>query len=137
MTRRSRFRRKTSRGAEINMAPLIDMTFILLIFFIVTTSFVRESGIEVNRPEAETAIPEERTSLIISITSAGRVVMEGQDLDIRSLRPALERFAATSPEGGVVIAADRESRTGAVIRVLDACRLAGIRNVSVAAGTPR
>ena len=137
MTRRSRFRRKTSRGAEINMAPLIDMTFILLIFFIVTTSFVRESGIEVNRPEAETAIPDERTGLVISVTSEGRVVMEGQDLDIRSLRPALELFAAASPETGVVIAADRDSRTGAVIRILDSCRLAGISNVSVAAKAAR
>jgi biopolymer transport protein ExbD len=137
MASRNRFRRKTSRGAEINMAPLIDMTFILLIFFIVTTSFVRESGIEVHRPEARTATPDDRTGLVISITSAGRVVMEGRDLDIRSLRPALEQFAAASPETGVVIAADRESRTGAVIRVLDACRLAGINNVSVAARVPQ
>ena len=134
MALKSRFRRKSSRSAEINMAPLIDMTFILLIFFIVTTSFVRESGIEVNRPEARTASRDERTGLVLAVTEEGRVVMEGRDLDIRSLRPALEQFSATSPEAGVVIAADRESRTGTVIRVLDACRLAGISKVSVAAG---
>jgi biopolymer transport protein ExbD len=133
MAIRKRFRRKTSRSAEINLAPLIDMTFILLIFFIVTTSFVRESGIEVNRPEARTATPEERTGLIISVTDAGRVVIKDRDMDIRSLRPALEQFATSSPEAAVTIAADRDSRTGAVIQVLDACRLAGITSVRVAA----
>ncbi|MGD9807164.1 MAG: ExbD/TolR family protein [Deferribacterales bacterium] len=129
--RMSRLRR--AKTVEINMAPLIDMIFILLIFFIVTTSFVKESGVDVNRPKAASAASQEKTNVIISVTKDGQVYMDGRVVDIRSVRGLMERFLAETPEGSVVIAADESSRTGEVIRVLDACRLAGVQQISVAA----
>jgi len=133
MTDRKFGRLRRSRTVEINMAPLIDMIFILLIFFIVTTSFVKESGVDVQRPKASSAVTREKTNVIIAVTKEGQVFAEGRPIDIRSVRGFMERFLAETPEGSVVIAADENSRTGAVIRVLDACRLAGVQNISVAA----
>jgi biopolymer transport protein ExbD len=118
------------------MAPLIDMIFILLIFFIVTTSFVKEAGVEVKRPIASSAISKEKTNLIIAVTVDGLIYVEKNPIDIRSVRSYMERFLAETPMGSVVIAADRESMTGIVIQVLDACRMAGVKNVSVAARKP-
>ena len=121
---------------EPPMAPLIDMIFILLIFFLVTTSFVKESGVEVKRPIASSTVSKEKTNLIVAVTKEGTIYVEKRSLDIRSVRSYMERFLAETPQGSVVIAADRESMTGIVIQVLDACRMAGIKNVSVAARKP-
>ncbi len=118
---------------EMNMAPLIDMIFILLIFFLVTTSFVKESGVEVERPIASTASVKEKTSLLIGVTKEGLIYIEGKPIDIRSVRGYMTRFLARTPEGSVVIVADKDSRTGTVIRVLDECKMAGVKNISVAA----
>ncbi|ABB38952.1 Biopolymer transport protein ExbD/TolR [Oleidesulfovibrio alaskensis G20] len=122
-----------NRRSEVNMTPLIDMVFILLIFFIVTTSFVRESGIDVNRPAAQSAETKEKANVILGLTSEGRIYVEGRTLDIRSVRAYMERFLAETPEGSVVIVADKQSMTGNAVQVLDQCRLAGVRNISIAA----
>ena len=122
-----------SRKSEINMTPLIDMVFILLIFFIVTTSFVRESGVDLQRPSAQTAETKEKANVILGLTAAGQVFVEGRPLDIRSVRAYMERFLAETPDGAVVIVADKESMTGATVQVLDQCRLAGVKNISIAA----
>jgi biopolymer transport protein ExbD len=122
-----------NRRSEVNMTPLIDMVFILLIFFIVTTSFVRESGIDVNRPAAQSAETKEKANVILGLTSEGRIYVEGRTLDIRSVRAYMERFLAETPEGSVVIVADKQSMTGNAVQVLDQCRLAGVRNISMAA----
>jgi biopolymer transport protein ExbD len=119
------------------MAPLLDMVFILLIFFIVTTSFVRESGVDVERPVARTAVSKEKTNLVIGVTEQGIVWIENRPVDIRSVRAHMERFLADTPDGSVVIAADRESRTGVLVEVFDACRQAGVRSISVAARRPQ
>lgn len=119
--------------AEIDMTPLIDMVFILLIFFIVATSFVRESGVEVNRPQASTAMSKENVSMIVGINSAGRVYIEGHEIDIANIKGRMNSFLAEVPGGSVVIVADKSCPTGVTIKVLDACRLAGVANVSVAA----
>lgn len=129
-------RQRKSGSSEPPMAPLIDMIFILLIFFIVTTSFVKEAGVEVKRPIASSAISKEKTNLIIAVTVDGLIYVEKNPIDIRSVRSYMERFLAETPMGSVVIAADRESMTGIVIQVLDACRMAGVKNVSVAARKP-
>lgn len=126
-------RRRRRSGVELNMAPLIDMIFILLIFFLVTTNFVRESGVDVKRPTAQTAVSKSKAGMVIGVTSEGLIYIGGRTVDVRLVRARVERFLAETPGGGVVIAADRESRTGTVIQVLDACRLAGAKNVSVAA----
>jgi biopolymer transport protein ExbD len=122
-----------ARKSEINMTPLIDMVFILLIFFIVTTSFVREAGVDVQRPSARTAQTKEKANVILGLTSDGRVFVEGRSLDIRSVRAYMERFLAETPEGSVVIVADKDSATGTAVQVLDQCRLAGVQNISLAA----
>ncbi|WP_321491454.1 biopolymer transporter ExbD [uncultured Desulfobacter sp.] len=129
-------RQQDSEELELNMASLIDMIFILLIFFLVTTSFVKEAGVEVQRPVASSAQTKEKTNMVLAVTHEGTIWAEGRTIDIRSVRACMERFLSETPKGSVVIAADKDSRTGTVIQVLDACRLAGVKNVSVAARRP-
>ena len=126
-------RGRRSRGSEINMTPLIDMVFILLIFFIVTTSFVREAGVDVQRPSAQSAETKEKANVLLGLTSDGRIFVEGRSLDIRSVRAYMERFLAEVPDGSVVIVADKDSATGNAVQVLDQCRMAGVKNISIAA----
>jgi biopolymer transport protein ExbD len=129
--------RKTLRGGEkgveINMGPLIDMVFLLLIFFVVTTSFVKESGVDVQRSTAATAEVKERGNIMIGVTADGEVFWEGRQVDVRSIRSLVERALAEDPESGVVVVADKASETGDVVKVMDQCRLAGAKNVSLAA----
>jgi biopolymer transport protein ExbD len=129
--------RKTLRGGDdkvdINMGPLIDMVFLLLIFFVVTTSFVKEAGIDVQKSTAQTAEKKERGNVMIGVSADGEVYMEGKKVDVRSIRPLVERALAEDPEAGVVIVADKESDTGDVIQVMDQCRIAGAKDVSIAA----
>lgn len=117
---------------EINMTPLIDMIFIILIFFIVTASFVKESGVDVNRPNAKSAVPQERANIMISVTKDGEVWIDRQKVDPRVVRSHVARLRAEHPEGSVVVLADEESRTGLVVQVVDQARLAGAENVAVA-----
>lgn len=124
---------RKSKNAELNMGPLIDMVFILLIFFLVTTSFVRESGVEVKRPIASTAEKQEKTTLIVAVTEGGMIYIDEKLIDIRSVRSTMERFKVENPKGNVVITADRNSLFGVSIEVLDEVRAAGISNVVVAA----
>lgn len=124
---------RKSETVELNMAPLIDMVFILLIFFLVTTSFVKEAGVEVKRPKASTAEKEEKTNVIVGVTEEGTIHIDRQMVDIRSVRSIMERFRHENPMGNVVILADKNSRFGVAIDVLDEVRLAGISNVVVAA----
>lgn len=125
-----------SIASKANLTPLIDMVFILLIFFIVTSSFVKESGIDVSRPQAQTATPKELANIMISITNDGAIWIDRQQIDIRSVRAHVERLHAENPEGAVIILADDASRTGLMVQVLDQTRLAGVSNVSIAATPP-
>lgn len=98
-----------------------------------TTSFVRESGVEVQRPTAQSAQTKEQANVLLGLTSDGQIFVEGRALDIRSVRAYMERFLAETPDGSVVIVADKESMTGNTVQVLDQCRLAGVKNISIAA----
>jgi biopolymer transport protein ExbD len=109
------------------------MTFLLLIFFLVTTSFVKETGIDVMRSTAATAEVKDRGNVMIGVNAEGDVYMEGKKVDLRSVRSLVERALAEDPESGVVVVADKDSNTGDVVRVMDQCRLAGAKNVSLAA----
>jgi len=129
-------RSRRTKGAEINMAPLIDMVFILLIFFLVTTSFVKQSAVEIQRPTAQSAEKKEKINLMIEVSENGTIFIEGKHMDIRSLPSRMKRFAAETPGGTVLIAADKHSQTGLIITILDQCRIAGIDNISVAAKKP-
>jgi len=126
-------RRARKRGLVLNIAPLIDMMFILLIFFLVTTSFVKETGIEVNRPIAKTAKRKGGQVILIGVTKDGRIYMNRREIDLRSLRTYVERELSENPNSSVIIVADRDSRTGTVIRVMDECKLAGAKNIAIAA----
>lgn len=126
-------RRQSGAIADVNMTPLIDMVFILLIFFIVTTSFVKETGVDVSRPSATTAVKKELANILISITSNGEVWMDKRQIDRRAVRANVERMHAENPEGAVIILADKDAKTGLLIEVMDQARLAGIANVSIAA----
>jgi len=126
-------RRQSGVVAEINMTPLVDMVFILLIFFIVTASFVKETGVDVSRPSAKTAVKKELANILISITSNGEVWMDKRQVDRRAVRANVERMHAENPEGSVIILADKDAKTGLLIEVMDQARLAGVANVSIAA----
>ena len=130
-------RKAGKKGIELNIAPLIDMVFILLIFFLVTTSFVKETGVDINRPSAATAVSKEKANILIAVTEDDRIFMDKREIDIRAVRANVERALAENPEGSVIIVADRESRTGIAIKVMDGCKLAGAKNISLAAGLPR
>ena len=121
---------------EINMMPLIDMIFILLIFFLVTASFVRESGVTVNRPEAATAQSKEAIGLVVGVTEEGKVFIDNQETDLRRVRGLVEVFLTENPDGGVIIDADGACSTARMVAVLDQCRLAGAKDVAVSATRP-
>lgn len=129
-------RRARSRGEDdssLDITPMIDIVFIMLIFFIVTASFIKEAGIDVNRPGAVTAERKERASILVAIDENGQVWVDKRPVDIRAVRANIERLRAENPEGGVVIQADTESKNGILVKVMDAARLAGVSDVSLAA----
>lgn len=128
-----RRRNKQEDEAVIDLTPMLDVVFIMLIFFIVTTSFVKESGIDVNRPSASTAKKKERASILVGISQNGEIWIQKRRVDIRSVRANIERMHAESPEGTVVIQADKLSETGILVQVMDQIRLAGVESISVAA----
>lgn len=130
-------RRAKKSSVELNIAPLIDMVFILLIFFLVNTSFVKEAGIEVNRPTASTAQLQQKTAIMVAIDKENRIFMENREIDVRAVRANVERALAENPEGGVVIISDKLSNAGIVISVMDGCRMAGAQNISLAATIPQ
>jgi biopolymer transport protein ExbD len=128
-------KRHVSSGgdAEIDMTPMLDVTFIMLIFFIVTASFVKEAGIDVSRPPAATAERKERGNILVAITEKDQIWIDRRQVDPRALRANIERLHAENPQGSVVIQADKNSKNGLLVQVMDAARLAGVPNVSLAA----
>ncbi len=129
----ARRNRGTDDDAQIDLTPMLDMSFILLIFFIVTTSFVKEAGIDVSRPSAATAERKERGNILIAIRSNGEIWIDKRVVDKRAVRATVERLHAENPEGSVVIIADKTSETGTLVEVMDQVRLAGVFNVSIVA----
>ena len=119
--------------SEINITPMLDVVFIMLIFFIVTATFIKEAGIDVNRPDAPTAVKQEKANILIAIGPNNDIWIDRRQVDIRSVRPNIERLHAENPQGSVVIQADKESKTDTLIQVMDASRQAGVYNVSIAA----
>lgn len=118
---------------EIDMTPMLDVVFILLIFFIVTASFVKEAGIDVNRPEAATAVKKERANILVAISDKGDIWINKRKVDIRTVQANIERLKAENPQGTVVIQADKKATTDTLIKVMDSARAAGVYDVSIAA----
>ena len=118
---------------EVNVTPMLDVVFIMLIFFIVTASFVKEAGIDVNRPDAATAERKERGNILVAITENNQIWINKRQVDPRAVRANIERMHAENPQGSVVIQADENSKSGLIVQVMDAARLAGVYEVSIAA----
>ncbi len=129
-------RRVATHGeeAEINITPMLDIVFIMLIFFIVTTSFVKEIGIDVNRP-SNAPVQEQKISEVIAIRidETGQVSVGNRTVDIRAVRANIESELATKPDASVVVISDRNSDAGLLVRVIDQARVAGAEKVSLAA----
>ena len=121
---------------DINMTPMLDIVFIMLIFFIVTASFVKESGIDIQRPSAVTSESKEQASIVVAINEVGEIWIDKRAVDVRSVRANIERLRAENPQGSVVIQADKNSTNGLLVQVMDAARQAGVENVSIATLAP-
>jgi biopolymer transport protein ExbD len=128
---RRRFRQENDN--EVDLTPMIDIVFIMLIFFIVTTSFVKESGVDVNRPTASTAEKKSKGNILIAIRPNGDIWIDKREIDIRAVKANVQRLIAKSPQSSVIIQSDTDAKTGVLVRVMDQIRLAGVENISIAA----
>ena len=124
---------KSEDDTELDMTPMMDIVFIMLIFFIVTTSFTKESGIEVNRPSAQTAERQQQGNILVAISADNEIWIDKREIDVRAVRANIERLHAENPEGAVIVQADKDSKNGMLVQVIDQVRLAGVNNVSLAA----
>lgn len=124
---------KKRGGFELNVVPLIDVVFVLLIFTILTSSLTKETGVSVDKPQAQSAGELNRQSILVAITREGTVHVNERQVDMESLQDVLRRMLAENALGEVVLIADRESNTGLLVAVMDACNLAGAKKISVAA----
>lgn len=124
--------RGESGVTEINIAPLMDMVFILLIFFVVTAVFVEETGVEVQRPSAASARNLEKQSILIAVTRDGRIVYGGEEYTLNGVRAVVSRELA-GKEMPVILLVDESARSGVLVDVIDECKLAGAKTVSIAA----
>ncbi|MGK0445859.1 MAG: biopolymer transport protein ExbD [Bermanella sp.] len=121
---------------EIDITPMLDVVFIMLIFFIVTASFVKESGIEVNRPDASTSTAKPRANILIAINEGGEIWINKRQVQESQVRANIERLHAENPQGTVVVQADEEAKTKTLVAVMDAARAAGVYDVSLATESP-
>lgn len=128
-----RRRRRQGDEAALDLTPMLDVVFIMLIFFIVTATFVKESGIDVSRPDNQDKPKKLKKTIVISISDIGEIWINKRRIDIRAVRANIERLHAENPEGSVVIRADKEATEGVVVSVMDQVRLAGVFNLSLAA----
>ncbi len=118
---------------EINLTPMLDVVFIMLIFFIVTASFIKEAGLDVNRPDAPVTQSEpEDSNILVMITANDEIWIDRRLIDPRAVRANIERLHAENPEGSVVIQPKRKSTNKALVTVMDAARQAGVYNISLA-----
>ncbi len=117
---------------EINLTPMLDVVFIMLIFFIVTATFIKEAGIQVERPNTITADPQDDASILIAISPNDEIWIDRQERDPRAVRGIIERLHAENPKGSIVIQADEGSTHEMLVIVMEAAKKAGVSNVSIA-----
>ncbi|MDT8880466.1 biopolymer transporter ExbD [Halomonas saccharevitans] len=129
--RRRRLSADSGETSEVNLTPMLDVVFIMLIFFIVTTSFVKESGVEIERPQSSAATPRPEAQVMVALTAEGAVWVDGAPVDAHRVGEAVSPLV--SEAGGVVIQADRASTTGLLVEVMDRLREAGVEQIAVAA----
>ena len=128
----ARLAQKEKDEATVDMTPMLDIVFIMLIFFIVTATFVKQSGLEVIRPPAETAEDQRRVSILIAVGDGGEVWMDNKEVDVRAVRAGVEKLLAENPLGSVVIQADTKSKSGILMQVMDQVRQAGAPGTAIA-----
>lgn len=121
------------QSADVNVSPLIDMVFILLIFFVVTTNFNRQTGVDVSKPRAQSAQYQGQKTILIGITREGSIHIFGRQVNVERLKHLVAREVEKQPDASIVIVADRESAIGKAVEVMDQCALAGAKHVSIAA----
>jgi biopolymer transport protein ExbD len=119
--------------SNVDITPMLDVVFIMLIFFIVTATFIKEAGIDVDKPEAATAVVQEKASILVAIDAEDNVWINRRQVDVRSVRSIIERLHAENPKGTVVIQADKDSRNNTLVQVMDASRRAGVYDIALAA----
>lgn len=129
--KRRRVFSNANKSEDINISPLIDMVFILLIFFIVTTVFVEETGVEITKPQAASQINLEKNSILIAITANNNVVYGGRDIGVNGVRAIVRRLVTEDPNMPVIIQADENVPTRLLVRVLDEAKLAGAVSVNI------
>ena len=121
-------------GAEIDLTPMLDVVFIMLIFFIVTATFVKEIGLDVNSPDKNQNVKDaDKQSIVVQITNRDRIRIRGRDIDFRAVRANIERLHAENPDAPVVVQPHPDSTTETMIHVMDSARQAGVYAVSIAA----
>ncbi len=133
MSDSSRFLIVEEEESQIDLTPMLDVVFIMLIFFIVTSTFVKDSGVDVTRPNAETSVPTDASSIQVGIEANNQIWIDKRQVDKRAVRANIEKGLAESPGAAVIIVADALSNTETLIEVMDQARLAGATSVSVAA----
>jgi biopolymer transport protein ExbD len=124
---------RESAQSEVNMTPMLDVVFIMLIFFIVTASFVKEAGVDIIRPPAQTAVSKDKGNILIAITENGQIWIDRRQVDPRNLRSNIERLHGENPQGAIVVQADRKSQNHLLNAVMDAARAAGVSQIAIAA----
>jgi len=132
MARRLASQSAVEEETAVDLTPMLDVVFIMLIFFIVTASFIKETGVDVRRPESSSSNQVQNLSILIAVKENGEVWMDRRRVDIRQVRANIERLRAENPKGSVVIQADGKSTTDIVVKVLDAAREAGVLDASLA-----
>ena len=125
-------RRKSRDEAQIDMTSMLDIVFIMLIFFIVTSSFVRESGVEVNRPEAAHSVSQKDAGIFIAVTANNEVYIDKRLVDVERVQATLEHMLLEQPKASLVIQADKYAFNGTVVRVMDGAKGAGIEKIALA-----
>ncbi|NOR18655.1 MAG: biopolymer transporter ExbD [Xanthomonadales bacterium] len=129
-------RHARTEDAEINITPMLDIVFIMLIFFIVTTSFTRETGASITKPLAEQATPLINGTILIGVKSNNDIWMGKRQIELQEIRSLVEKAKAENPKGSVVIVADEKSRIGTVTQVMDQVKLAGVKGIAISAEHP-
>jgi biopolymer transport protein ExbD len=127
------FLNRQDSSAEVNIAPLLDMVFILLIFFVITTNFSRQTGVDVQKPKAQAALYKGPKTIMIGITREGTIHMFGKQMDIDGLKRVLSLELTKRPDANVVIVGDQAAMLGRTVEIIDACALAGVQKISIAA----
>jgi biopolymer transport protein ExbD len=118
---------------EINLTPMLDVVFIMLIFFIVTASFIKEAGIDVDRPDAPTAESQDDAAILIAISAGDEIWIDRRQTEPNAVRGMIERLHAENPKGSIVIQADEESTNETLVVVMEAAKQAGVSNVAISA----